>query len=90
MTKQPEYNSMTDWCLRRQRVRCHKQTKKDSETDFSTDSDYSEFANEIPFVGNILQPFQFEASFTAAEGCSPLNSMMSGRRSRCSELECHW
>ena len=39
----------------------------DSETDFSSDSDYNEFANEIQFVGDILQPFQFEPIFTAAE-----------------------
>ena len=39
----------------------------DSETDFSSDSDYNEVANEILFVGNILQPFQFETIFTAAE-----------------------
>ena len=37
----------------------------DSETDFSSGSNY-EFANEIPFVGNILQLFQFEPIFTAA------------------------
>ena len=36
----------------------------DSETDFSSDSNYDEFANEIPFVGDILQPFQFEPVFT--------------------------
>ena len=29
----------------------------DSEKDFSSDSDYNEFNNEIPFVGDILQPF---------------------------------
>ena len=39
----------------------------DSETDFSSDNDYNEFANEIPFVGNILQLFQFETVFTAVE-----------------------
>ena len=33
------------------------QKKIDLETDFSSDSDYYEFANEIPFMGNILQPF---------------------------------
>ena len=38
-----------------------------SETDFSSDSDYDEFANEIPFVGNIMKPLQFEPIFTAAE-----------------------
>ena len=32
----------------------------DSETDFSSDSNYDEFANEIPFVGDILQLFKFE------------------------------
>ena len=36
----------------------------DSETDFSSDSDYD---NEIVFVDDILQPFQFEPIFTAAE-----------------------
>ena len=30
-------------------------------------SDYDEFATEIPFVGNILQPYNFEPVFTAAE-----------------------
>ena len=44
-----------------------KKRKVDSETDFSSDSDYDEFANEISFESNILQPFQFEPVFTAAE-----------------------
>ena len=39
----------------------------DSETYFSSDSDCDELANEILFVGDILQPFQFEPVFTAAE-----------------------
>ena len=39
----------------------------DSKTDFSLDSDYDEFPNEILFVGDILQLFQFEPVFTAAE-----------------------
>ena len=39
----------------------------DSETDFSSDSNYDEYASEILFVGDILQPFQFETIFTAAE-----------------------
>ena len=39
----------------------------DSETDFSSDSDCDEFANEIPLVGDIRQSFQFEAVFKAAE-----------------------
>ena len=39
----------------------------DSETDFSSNSDYDEFANEILFVGSIVQPFQFKPVFTAAE-----------------------
>ena len=30
-------------------------------------SDYDEYANQILFVGNIMQPFQFEPVFTAAE-----------------------
>ena len=38
-----------------------------SETDFSSDSDYNEFANEMPTVGDILQLFQFEPVFIAAE-----------------------
>ena len=42
-------------------------TKTDSETDFSSDSDYDEFANEILFMGNIRQLFQFEPVFTVAE-----------------------
>ena len=25
--------------------------------DFSSDTDFNEFANDIPLVGNILQPF---------------------------------
>ena len=37
-------------------------TKMDSETEFSSDTDYDEFANEILSVGDILQPFQFEPS----------------------------
>ena len=40
--------------------------KIDSETAVSNDSDYDEFANEILFVGDILQVFQFEAVFTSA------------------------
>ena len=39
----------------------------DSETDFSSDSDYDEFSNKIPFVGDILQTFHFEPIFTPAE-----------------------
>ena len=39
----------------------------DSETDFSSDSDCDEFATEIPFVGDILQPYQFYLVSTAAE-----------------------
>ena len=39
----------------------------DSETDFSSDSDYDEFINELLFMGTILQPFQFEPVFTATE-----------------------
>ena len=41
--------------------------KMDSEIDFSTDSDYDEFANEILFVGDNLVPFLFKPVFTAAE-----------------------
>ena len=41
--------------------------KMDSETDFSNNSNYDEFANEISFVSDILQPYQFEPVFTAAE-----------------------
>ena len=48
-----------------QTKRTKPRTKQDSETDFSSDSDYDQFANEIPFVSNILQPFQFEAVFPA-------------------------
>ena len=36
----------------------------DSETAFSSDSDYDEFANKILSEGNILQLFQFEPIFT--------------------------
>ena len=39
----------------------------DPETDFPSDCDYDEFANEIRFVGDILQPFQLEPIFTTAE-----------------------
>ena len=33
----------------------------------SSDSDYDQFANEIPLVGNILQTFEYQPLFTAAE-----------------------
>ena len=39
----------------------------DSEREISSGSDYDEFANEIPFVGESLQPFRCEPVFTAAE-----------------------
>ena len=52
--------------MHRQREQSHIQ-KMDSETDFSSDSHYDEFANEILFVGDILQPFQFGSVFTAAK-----------------------
>ena len=42
-------------------------TKIDLETDFASHSDYDDFANEIQFVGDILQPIHFEPIFTAAE-----------------------
>ena len=35
--------------------------------DFTSISDYDKFTNEIPIVGDILQPFQFELIFTSAE-----------------------
>ena len=38
-----------------------------STTDFSSDSDYDEFANEIPLMGDIMQLFQFEPVFTATK-----------------------
>ena len=38
-----------------------------SETDFSSDSDYDEFANKIPFVDNIQQLFQYKPVLTAGE-----------------------
>ena len=41
--------------------------KMDSDTDYSSNSDYDEFSNEITFVSNILQSFEVELSFTAAE-----------------------
>ena len=62
--KQLEYNSLANWCLHRQRNHIQ---NMDSETDFSSNSDYDELANEILFVGDIVQPFQFEPVFTAAE-----------------------
>ena len=66
MTKQPEYNSLTDWYLHRQENEAtYKQMN--SETDVSGYSNYDEFVNAISFVGNILQPFQFEPLFTADE-----------------------
>ena len=43
----------------------------DSETNFSSESNYNEFANEIPFVINILQQFQFEPVFTGVR-CSSM------------------
>ena len=61
MTKQLQYNSLTD------QFYIDKENKAifemHSKTDFSSDIDYNEFANEIPFVGIILQPFQFELVF---------------------------
>ena len=39
----------------------------DSDTDFSSDNDYDEFANDSPVVCDMLQPIKFEAAFTAAE-----------------------
>ena len=38
--------------------------KKHSETHFCKFSDYDEFANKIPFVGDILQAFQFASYFS--------------------------
>ena len=35
--------------------------------DFSSNSNYDEFANELPFAGHILQLFQFEPVVTSAE-----------------------
>ena len=62
MTKQSEYNSLIGWCLDKvnkphKRNKINKIKKMNSETDFSSDRNYAEFANEIPFVGDILQPF---------------------------------
>ena len=56
----------------------------DSETDFSSDSDYDEFANEILFVGDILQPFQFKSIFTAAE-TQPIKDLAKAGTKACSE-----
>ena len=39
----------------------------DLKTNFVSASDYDKFVTEITFVGNILQLFQFELIFTAAE-----------------------
>ena len=39
----------------------------DSEMAFSSCSDYDEFANEIQFVGNIVQLFEFAPIFTTTE-----------------------
>ena len=66
MTKQLQYNSLTDWYLHTQRELSRIQ-KIDSETDISSDSDYDKFGNKIIFVGDILQLFPFEPLFTAAE-----------------------
>ena len=65
MTKQPEYNSLTDECLHRQRDEAT--YKKWIQRDFSSDKNYDEFANETLFVGGILKPFQLEPVFTVAE-----------------------
>ena len=46
------------------RERSHIQKQMDSETDLSRFSDYDGFANEIPFVGNVMQLFQFYPVFT--------------------------
>ena len=39
----------------------------DSETDFSSDSDYNEFPTEMLFVGIIPQLFHIEYVFTAVK-----------------------
>ena len=59
MKKQSDYISLTNLCLH---IR-----KMDSDTDFSSDTNYDEFANEVLFDGYIPQPFQFELVFTATE-----------------------
>ena len=57
MTKQPEYNSlMFDVYIDKENEDIY---TKLIQTDFSSDSDYAEFATEILFVGDILLPFQF-------------------------------
>ena len=49
------------------RERSHIQKKLDSESDVTSDSDYNELANKIPFVDDILQPFQFVPVSTAIQ-----------------------
>ena len=41
--------------------------KINSEADISSNVNFNYFANEMPFVGDILQPFQFYSIFTVAE-----------------------
>ena len=43
MKKQPDYNSLSNWCLHRQREWSHIQQM---DSDFSSDTDNNEFANE--------------------------------------------
>ena len=44
----------------------YEEDKATHKRDFSGDSDYDEFANEMSFVGNIIQLFHFEPVFIAA------------------------
>ena len=53
MIKQPEYNSLTSWCLHIHNENQATYKEMDSETDLSSHSDCNELANEILFVGNI-------------------------------------
>ena len=55
MMKQLEYNSLTCCCLYIKKMKLHKR------------NGFIEIANEILFVGDILQSFQLEPIFTAAE-----------------------
>ena len=64
MTKELEYNLLTGSCLHRQREWIHIQNIN---SDISLATAIKMCANEISFVGNILQSFQFEPVFTVAE-----------------------
>ena len=61
----------------------------DLETDFSSDSDYAEFANETSFAGDILQLFLYEPTFTAAENIQAKKDLAGVRRKEMFYLTTH-